>query len=64
MTTILMDTRVLSAISARHSRSRAIRRQGAPLDEHGLAATEAFSARVKALGEKRCYAPVDMPGMA
>ena len=38
-------------------------RQRAPKDNRGLAATPEFWARVKDLGPKRYYAPVDLKGM-
>ncbi len=46
-----------------HPASWAIWRQGAELLENGLAATGDFWARVDALGDKKYYAPIDMPGM-
>lgn len=55
--------RLVQRASELHPDSWAIWRQGAPLDERGLAATESFWSRVSALGEKRYYTPVDMPGM-
>ncbi len=55
--------RLVAVASELHPESWAIWRQGAPLDERGLAATAEFWSRVDALGEKRYYAPVDMPGM-
>lgn len=55
--------RLVSAASTLHPDSWAIWRQGAELDERGLAATEAFWRRVDALGDKRYYEPVDMPEM-
>ena len=54
---------LVSAASALHPDSWAIWRQGAELDERGLAATEAFWRRVDALGDQRYYETVDMPGM-
>jgi hypothetical protein len=46
-----------------HPESWAIWRQGAELDERGLAATADFWTRVDALGSTPYYAPIDMPGM-
>lgn len=46
-----------------HPDSWCIWRQGAGVTDVGLAAQPDFWARVDALGPKRYYAPVDMPGM-
>jgi tetratricopeptide (TPR) repeat protein len=46
-----------------HPESWCIWRQGAGVTELGLAAEPDFWARVDALGSKRYYAQVDMPGM-
>jgi hypothetical protein len=46
-----------------HPGSWCIWRQGAGVTELGLAARPDFWERVDALGERRYYAPVDMPGM-
>jgi tetratricopeptide (TPR) repeat protein len=46
-----------------HPESWCIWRQGAGVTELGLAAQPDFWARVDALGSKRYYAQVDMPGM-
>jgi len=46
-----------------HPDSWCIWRQGAGVTELGLAAQPDFWSRVDALGAKRYYAPVDMPGM-
>ncbi len=46
-----------------HPSSWAIWRQGAALIENGLAATGDFWARVDALGDRKYYARIDMPGM-
>lgn len=46
-----------------HPDSWCIWRQGAGVTELGLAAQPDFWKRVDALGAKRYYAPVDMPGM-
>lgn len=54
---------LVRAASELHPDSWAIWRQGAQLDERGLAATADFWTRVDALGSKRYYAVVDMPGM-
>lgn len=56
------DALVASA-SELHPESWAIWRQGAALDERGLAATNDFWARVDALGSRQYYASIDMPGM-
>lgn len=55
--------RRVAQASELHPDSWAIWRQGADLDERGLAATADFWRRVDALGEKRYYERVDMPGM-
>ena len=54
---------LVSRASTLHPESWAIWRQGAPLDDRGLAATAEFWQRVDALGEKKYYEPVAMPGM-
>ena len=46
-----------------HPDSWCIWRQGAGVNETGLAALPEFWQRVDALGEARYYARVDMPGM-
>lgn len=46
-----------------HPESWCIWRQGAGVNETGLAALEDFWQRVDALGEDRYYARIDMPGM-
>jgi hypothetical protein len=56
-------TEVLAEASRLHPESWTIWRQAAPLDTRGFAATEAFWARVDALGEKRYYPKVDLKGM-
>ena len=55
--------RWLAEASRLHPDSWAIWRQRAGVNETGLAALPDFWARVDALGEKRYYAPIDMPGM-
>jgi hypothetical protein len=53
----------LAEASRLHPDSWCIWRQRAGVNELGLAAGPDFWARVDALGERRYYAPVDMPGM-
>lgn len=55
--------RYVEAASTLHPESWAIWRQGAGLDERGLAAQADFWERVDALGDKKYYAAVDMKGM-
>jgi tetratricopeptide (TPR) repeat protein len=55
--------RFIREASRLHPDSWCIWRQGAGVTELGLAAQPDFWARVDALGPKRYYAPVDMPGM-
>jgi len=55
--------RWLAEASRLHPDSWAIWRQRAGVTDLGLAALPEFWARVDALGEKRYYAPIDMPGM-
>jgi len=55
--------RWLKEASRRHPESWCIWRQGAGVNELGLAALPDFWERVDALGERRYYAPVDMKGM-
>ena len=55
--------RHVKAASRLHPDSWAIWRQGAGLDERGLAAQADFWERVDALGDKKYYAEVDMKGM-
>ena len=55
--------RWLGEASRRHPDSWCIWRQGAGVNEAGLAALPEFWERVDALGEKRYYLPVDMKGM-
>jgi hypothetical protein len=55
--------RWLAEASRLHPDSWAIWRQRAGVNDMGLAALPDFWARVDALGEKRYYAPIDMPGM-
>jgi len=55
--------RWLQEASRRHPDSWCIWRQRAGVTELGLAALPDFWGRVDALGDKRYYAPVDMPGM-
>ena len=55
--------RFVEAASRLHPESWAIWRQGAGLDERGLAAQADFWERVDALGDKKYYAAVDMKGM-
>jgi AhpC/TSA family len=53
----------LAEASRLHPDSWCIWRQRAGVNELGLASLADFWARVDALGERRYYAPVDMPGM-
>jgi hypothetical protein len=55
--------RFLALASQLHPESWNMWRQRAGLDQRGLAALPDFWERVKALGSKRYYAPVDLPGM-
>jgi hypothetical protein len=55
--------RWLAEASRLHPDSWAIWRQRAGVNDMGLAALPDFWARVDALGDKRYYAPIDMPGM-
>jgi hypothetical protein len=55
--------RWLAEASRLHPESWAMWRQQAGVNELGLAALPDFWERVDALGAKRYYAPVDMPGM-
>jgi hypothetical protein len=55
--------RLIREASRLHPDSWCIWRQGAGVTELGLAAQPDFWERVDALGPKRYYAPVDMPGM-
>jgi hypothetical protein len=55
--------RRIGEASRLHPDSWCIWRQGAGVTELGLAAQPDFWQRVDALGAKRYYAPVDMPGM-
>lgn len=55
--------RWLEAASRLHPESWCIWRQGAGVNDLGLAAREDFWARVDALGERRYYPRVDLPGM-
>ena len=55
--------RWLAEASRLHPDSWAIWRQRAGVNDTGLAALPDFWSRVDALGEKRYYAPIDMPGM-
>jgi len=55
--------RWLAEASRLHPESWAIWRQRAGVNDMGLAALPDFWARVDALGEKRYYAPIEMPGM-
>jgi AhpC/TSA family len=55
--------RWLREASRRHPASWCIWRQGAGVNEAGLAALPDFWERVDALGTSRYYAPVDMKGM-
>jgi hypothetical protein len=55
--------RLIRDASRLHPGSWCIWRQGAGVTELGLASLPDFWERVDALGEKRYYAPVDMPGM-
>ena len=54
---------LVATASELHPESWAIWRQGAELDERGLAATSDFWDRVDALGSRKYYASIDMPGM-
>jgi hypothetical protein len=54
---------LVARASELHPASWAIWRQGAELDDRGLAATADFWQRVDALGKAHYYAPVDMAGM-
>ena len=54
---------LVEAASRLHPESWAIWRQGAGLDERGLAAKADFWERVDALGDKKYYAAADMKGM-
>ncbi len=54
---------MVNSASELHPESWAIWRQGAELDERGLAATSDFWHRVDALGSRKYYASIDMPGM-
>jgi len=53
----------LAEASRRHPDSWCIWRQGAGVNDQGLAALPDFWARVDALGDRRYYARVDMKGM-
>jgi hypothetical protein len=55
--------RWLAEASRLHPDSWTIWRQRAGVNDMGLAALPDFWARVDALGERRYYAPIDMPGM-
>ena len=55
--------RWIQEASRLHPESWCIWRQGAGVNDVGLAALPDFWQRVDTLGEKRYYAPVDMPGM-
>jgi hypothetical protein len=55
--------RWIQEASRLHPESWCIWRQGAGVNEAGLAALPDFWQRVDALGEDRYYARVDMPGM-
>jgi hypothetical protein len=55
--------RWLDEASRLHPDSWCIWRQRAGVNEVGLASLPDFWARVDALGERRYYAPIDMPGM-
>jgi hypothetical protein len=55
--------RRIAEASRLHPDSWCIWRQGADVTEQGLAAQPDFWQRVDALGERRYYARVDMPGM-
>ncbi len=55
--------RWLAEASRRHPDSWCIWRQGAAVTELGLAARPDFWARVDALGDRRYYARINMPGM-
>jgi hypothetical protein len=55
--------RWLREASERHPDSWCLWRQRAGVNEAGLAALPDFWQRVDALGRRRYYAPVDMPGM-
>ena len=55
--------RWLAEASRLHPDSWAIWRQRAGVNDMGLAALPDFWARVDALGDRRYYAPIDMPGM-
>ena len=55
--------RWLREASALHPESWCIWRQQADVTELGLAALPDFWARVDALGDRRYYARIDMPGM-
>jgi hypothetical protein len=55
--------RLIQHASRLHPESWCIWRQGADVTDQGLAALPDFWERVDALGGKRYYAPVDMPGM-
>lgn len=55
--------RFIREASRLHPDSWCIWRQGAGVTELGLAAQPDFWTRVDALGARRYYAPVDMPGM-
>lgn len=54
---------LVARASELHPESWAIWRQGAELDDRGLAARADFWARVDELGDKKYYAAVDMRGM-
>lgn len=54
---------LVNQASELHPESWSIWRQGAQLDERGLAATADFWTRVDALGSKHYYAPIEMSGM-
>ncbi len=55
--------RLVAEASRLHPVSWNIWRQGAGVNERGLAANADFWERVDALGDKKYYAPVDMKGM-
>lgn len=55
--------RFLTLASELHPESWNMWRQHAEVDERGLAAKDDFWQRVRALGAKRYYAPVDLKGM-
>jgi hypothetical protein len=55
--------RFLEMASRLHPESWNLWRQRAEVDHRGLAAKADFWERVQALGSKRYYAPVDLPGM-